>query len=197
MDFRRHAPAAERNRGPILEVLCSVLPGSGLVLEVASGTGQHVAHFAAALPALVWQPSEIDPQMHASIAAWTIGLPNVRAPIALDATSAPWPVPALDVVYNANLIHIAPWKVCLGLLRGAGRHLEPGGLLVLYGPYCIGGQHTADSNAAFDRQLRDSDVRWGVRDLETVCDAAGRHGLRLEQRIAMPANNQTLILRRA
>ena len=196
MELRQNASATERNRGAILEVLCSVLPGSGLVLEVASGTGQHVAHFAAALPALVWQPSEIDPQLHASIAAWTVGLPNVRPPIALDATSAPWPVAALDAVCNANMIHIAPWEVCLGLLGGAGRHLLPGGVLVLYGPYRIGGQHTADSNSAFDRELRNRDLRWGVRDLEDIYDAAERDGLRLERRIAMPANNQTLIFRR-
>src|SRR5262249_3777229 len=134
---RRHAPAAERNRGPILDVLVRVLPARGTVLEIASGTGQHVAHFPAALPALVWLPSEIDSQQHPWTAAWTAGLPNVRPPIALDATMAGWPVPALDAVYAANLVHIAPWEVCLGLVAGAGRHLVPGALLVLYGPYRI------------------------------------------------------------
>jgi SAM-dependent methyltransferase len=167
------------------------------VLEIASGTGQHVAHFAPALPALVWLPSDIDPQLHTSIAAWTAGLSNVRPPIVLDATAADWPVPALDAVYAANVVHIAPWEVCLGLLAGAGRHLVPGGLLVLYGPYRIDGEHTAPSNAVFDRQLRSSDPRWGVRDLEAVRDAAAPHGLRLEERVAMPANNQTVIFRRA
>jgi SAM-dependent methyltransferase len=196
MDRRRHAPAAARNREPILAVLRSVLPARGLVLELASGTGQHVAHFAAALPALRWQPSEHDPELHDSIAAWTRGLPNVLAPITLDATSEPWPVGVCDAVWNANLLHIAPWEVCLGVLRGAGRHLVPGGLLALYGPYRIGGAHTADSNAAFDRQLRQTDPRWGVRDLEAVCEAARPHGLTLEQRVAMPANNQTLVFRR-
>jgi hypothetical protein len=197
IDERRHAPAAERNRGPILDVLVRVMPGRGTVLEIAGGTGQHVAHFAAALPALVWLPSEIDSQLHTSIAAWTAGLSNVRPPIALDATAISWPVPALDAVYAANLVHIARWEVCLGLLAGAGRHLVPGGLLVLYGPYRIDGEHTAPSNAAFDRQLRRSDPRWGVRDLEAVRDAGEPHGLRLEDRVAMPANNQTLIFRRA
>jgi SAM-dependent methyltransferase len=194
---RRHAPAAERNRGPILDVLARVLPARGTVLEMASGTGQHVAHFAAALPGLVWLPSESDSQLHTSIAAWTAGLSNVRPPIALDATAAGWPVAALDAVYAANLVHITPWEVCLGLLAGAGRHLVPGGLLVLYGPYRIDGEHTAPSNAAFDQQLRRSDPRWGVGDLEAVRDAGKPHGLRLEERVAMPANNQTLIFRRA
>jgi len=194
---RRHAPAAERNRGPILDVLARVLPARGTVLEIASGTGQHVAHFAAALPVLVWLPSEFDSQLHPSITAWTAGLSNVRPPIALDATADGWPVPPLHAVYAANVVHIAPWEVCLGLLAGAGRHLVSGGLLVLYGPYRIDGAHTAPSNAAFDHQLRSSDPRWGVRDLETVRDAAQPHGLRLEERMAIPANNQTLIFRRA
>jgi SAM-dependent methyltransferase len=196
MDPRRHAAAAERNREPILAVLRSTLPARGRVLEVASGTGQHVAHFAAALPDLIWEPSELDPELRASIAAWCQGLPNVLAPIALDATAEPWPVPVLDVVWNANMVHIAPWNVCLGLLRGAARHLTPGGLLVLYGPYRIGAAHTAESNAAFDRQLRATDSRWGVRDLETVAEAAAGHGLLLERRVEMPANNQTVIFRR-
>jgi SAM-dependent methyltransferase len=197
-DERRHAAAAERNREPILEVLRRVLPRSGLVLEVASGTGQHAAHFGAALPELVWQPSEHDPAMLPSIAAWTRELANVRPPIALDVSAEPWPVTGpLDAVFNANMIHIAPWPVCLALLRGAARHLTPGGALVLYGPYRIGGRHTADSNDAFDRRLRDTDPSWGVRDLEAVCEAAAVHGLSLEQRFEMPANNQTLLFRSA
>lgn len=196
MDERRTAPAAERNREPILRVLREVLPARGFVLELASGTGQHAAHFAAALPGLTWQPSELDPQLHSSIAAWTRGLANVRAPIALDATADTWPVPPLDAVFNANMIHIAPWEVCLGLMRGAGRQLLPGGRLVLYGPFKIGGAHTAESNAAFDQRLRATDPRWGVRDLEAVCEAAEREGLRFERRVAMPANNQTLVFGR-
>jgi SAM-dependent methyltransferase len=194
---RRHAPAAERNREPILAVLRRVLPARGSVLEVASGTGQHVAHFAAALPGVTWQPSEIDPDLHRSIVAWTRHLPNVRPPLRLEATSEPWPVHDIDALFNANLIHIAPWEVCLGLLRGAGRHLVPGGLLVVYGPFRIAGRHTADSNAAFDRQLRETDPRWGVRDLEAVGAAAADQGLALDERVPMPANNQTLVFRRA
>jgi SAM-dependent methyltransferase len=193
---RRHAPAAERNREPILAVLRRVLPRHGSVLEVASGTGQHVAHFAAALPDLVWQPSERDPESLPSIVAWSRGLPNVLPPIVLDVTAEPWPIGTCDALFNANTIHIAPWDAGLALLRGAGRHLRPGGVLVLYGPYRIGGAHTAPSNDAFDADLRRRDPAWGVRDLEAVLDAAAAQGLRLVERVAMPANNQTLVLRR-
>jgi hypothetical protein len=196
VDERRHAAPAERNREPILNVLRIVLPERGLLLEVASGTGQHVAHFAAALPALTFQPSEFDPNLHASIAAWTHGLANVRPPIGLDVTAEPWPVPALVAVFNANMIHIAPWDACLGLMRGAAGALDPGGVLVMYGPYRIGGRHTADSNAAFDQRLRGEDARWGVRDFEAVCDAAAERGLQFERRFEMPANNQTLVFRK-
>jgi hypothetical protein len=196
LDERRHAGAAERNREPILRVLRDVLPERGLVLEVASGTGQHVAHFAAALPLLTFQPSELDRALHASIAAWTRGLPNVLPPLAIDAASDAWPVAPLAAIFNANMIHIAPWQVCQGLLRGAGRHLGAHGVLVMYGPYRIGGQHTAESNAAFDQRLRDSDPCWGVRDLEAVREAASEQGLALEQRFQMPANNQALVFRK-
>lgn len=195
-DDRLHAPAAERNRGPILEVLARVLPASGTVLEVASGTGQHVAHFAAALPGLTWQPTEIDGAMSASIVAWTRGLANVRPPIRLDVCAASWPVGTLDALYCANMIHIAPWAACLGLVAGASRHLRTGGLLVLYGPFRIGGAHTAPSNAQFDADLRARDPEWGVRDLEAVDQAAAAHGLVLAERVAMPANNQVVIWRR-
>lgn len=196
MDARRDAPATDRNREPILAVLRRVLPASGLVLEIASGTGQHAAHFAAALPGVIWQPSEVDPDLLASITAWTVERENVRPAIALDATAETWPVGGVAAVFNANLIHIAPWPVCLGMLAGAARHLEPGGPLVLYGPFRIDGRQTAASNAAFDRQLRDTDPRWGVRDLEAVCAAASDHGLVLEERVPMPANNQTVVFRR-
>ena len=200
LDERRHAAAAERNREPILGVLRRVLPQTGKVLEVASGTGQHAAYFAAALPDLAWQPSERDPELLGSIAAWTRELGNVAPPLALDVTSDPWPVAAasgIDAIFNANMIHIAPWPVCLALLRGAARHLRPGGLLVMYGPYRIDGRHTADSNEAFDRRLRDSDPSWGVRDLEAVCEAAAAHALAFTQRFEMPANNQTIVFRKA
>ena len=198
MDLRRHAPAAERNRQPILEVLRRVLPARGEVLEIASGTGQHVAYFAAALPALTWQPSERDASALPSIAAWcaSAGAASVRAPLRLDVLDEPWPVGSYDAIFNANLIHIAPWDVCLALLRCARRHLASTGVLVLYGPYRIGGRHTAPSNEAFDLDLRARDPAWGVRDLEVVVEAALGQELELEERVAMPANNQTLVFRR-
>jgi len=197
-DLRRHAPAAERNRGPILEVLRRVLPARGTVLEVASGTGQHVSFFAAACPELDWQPTERDPAAFDSIVAWAEaeGLTNVRPPLRLDVTAEPWPVGTVEGIFNANMIHIAPWEVCLGLMRGAGRHLAPGGVLVLYGPYRIGGEHTAPSNAAFDLDLRARNETWGVRDLEEVVAAASREGLFFEERVPMPANNQTIVFLR-
>jgi SAM-dependent methyltransferase len=199
MDRRRHAPAAERNRQPILEVLARVLPERGEILEIASGTGQHAAYFAAALPSLVWQPSERDADAFASIAGWSESekLQNVRPPLRIDVTEEPWPVGQFAGIFNANMIHIAPWAVGPALLRGAGRHLVAGGVLVMYGPYRIGGQHTAPSNAAFDLDLRARDPAWGVRDLEAVVEVAGEHGLALVERVAMPANNQTLVFRRS
>jgi hypothetical protein len=202
-----HFPATARNRGPLLEVLRRVLPahGPGTVLEIASGSGEHVVHFAAALPHLQWQPSEVDDTNLASIAAWITATGrgieaggNVHPPVRLDAAAPAeaWPVAEVTAIFSANMIHIAPWEACLGLVRGAGRQLAPGGLLILYGPYRIGGVHTAPSNAAFDLDLRARDPRWGVRDLEAVAELAAGCGLRLEERIDMPANNQTLIFRR-
>jgi SAM-dependent methyltransferase len=199
MDHRRHAPATDRNRDPILEVLARVLPAEGTVLELASGTGQHAAYFAGHFPGLVWQPTDRDGESFASITAWAwqAGATNVRPPLPLDATQDPWPVDTVQAIFNANMIHIAPWPVCLGLMRGAGRHLSPGGVLVLYGPFRVGGAHTAPSNAAFDADLRQRDPAWGVRDLEAVIEAAAAHGLTFTERVAMPANNQILIFRRA
>jgi SAM-dependent methyltransferase len=191
------APAAERNRKPILDVIARVLPAAGTVLEIASGTGQHVAFFAKALPALVWQPTEIDPHTFDSIRAWAEAAQarNVRAPLRLDATDEVWPIDPVDAIFNANMIHIAPWEVCLGLVRGAGRYLNPGGLLILYGPFRIGGRHTAPSNAAFDVDLRARDPAWGVRDLEAVAEAASAQGLVPIAEVPMPANNQTVVFR--
>lgn len=196
--FRRHAPATERNRAPILEVLRRALPDTGTVLEVASGTGQHAVAFAAALPGLVWQPSDPDPELRASIAAWVGGggLANLRAPLALDATAPDWPVERADAVVCINMIHIAPWPAALGLLDGAARLLPAGGPLVLYGPFRRGGAHTAPSNAAFDDDLRRRNPDWGVRDLETVAGAAAARGLSLAEVAEMPANNLTVVLRR-
>lgn len=199
--MQQHSPAAERNRDPILAVLARVLPAHGLVLELASGTGQHVVHFAAALPALVWQPSDPSPDARASIAAYVdaAALPNVRAPIALDVLAEPWPVPAdppLAALLAINLVHIAPWSAALALFAGAGARLPPGGVLVLYGPYRIAGA-TAPSNEAFDADLRGRDPAWGVRDLEALVAAAAPHGLTLDEAVALPANNHALVFRRA
>lgn len=197
-DPRRSAPAALRNREPILGVLRRHLPATGLVLEVASGTGEHVAHFAAALPDLVFQPSDPQPEARASIDAWAAGLANIRPALALDATGIAkgmdWP--AADAVLCSNMIHIAPWAATLGLLRGAGRSLPPGGPLLLYGPYKQDGAHTAPSNAAFDSDLRARDPAWGIRDLEAVAEAAAAQGFGAPGIEPMPANNLMVVFRR-
>ncbi|MFW6023498.1 MAG: DUF938 domain-containing protein [Myxococcota bacterium] len=197
-DARRHAPAAARNREPILAVLRRVLPVEGLVLEVASGTGEHARHFAAALPHLTWQPSDPDEGARASIDAWVgdAGLPNLRPALRLDASGAAWPLDRADAVLCINMIHIAPWQACEGLMRGAGRLLPPGGVLFTYGPYRIDGEHTAPSNERFDASLRGRDPAWGVRDVADVARAAEAHGLQLDERVAMPANNFSLVFRR-
>ncbi|MGE5615642.1 MAG: DUF938 domain-containing protein [Bacillota bacterium] len=197
MDARETAPSAERNKQPILEVLMRVLPASGVVLEIGSGTGQHVAHFAKALPQLVFQPSEMDEARHASIAAWIDHekLTNVRAPLAFDVTKLPWPVREADAIVCINVIHISPWEATLALMRGAGEILPPGGILVTYGPYMRGGRHTAPSNEAFDASLKARDPRWGVRDMDDVAAVAKAAGLHLEEAIPMPANNFSLVFR--
>lgn len=198
-DHRRHAPATERNRDPILAVLRRVLPAHGTVLEVAAGSGEHALYFASALPSLLWMPTDVDREAVESIAAWrdSQGPSNLLAPVRLDVTDEAWPIGTVEAIFSANMIHIAPWAVCLGLLAGAGRHLTPGGVLVLYGPYKLGGEHTAASNAAFDRDLRSRDPAWGVRDLDEVVAAAAGHGLVLEEIVPMPANNQTIVMRRS
>ena len=194
----RSAPAAERNKDPILGVLRRILPETGLVLELASGTGQHVIHFARALPKLTWQPSDPDPEMRASIAAWIeqTALRNVRPPLALDVREDEWPVEHADAVLCINMVHISPWGATLGLMRGAGRLLRPGGVLALYGPYKRCGGHIAPSNEVFDQQLRGANPEWGVRDLEAAEDAARLQGLTLEEVAEMPANNLTIVFRR-
>lgn len=197
---RRDAPATGRNRGPILEVLARWLGAAGPcdVLEIASGTGQHAVFFAEALPQLRWQPSDRDPDALASIEAWRAeaGLPNVLAPIRIDVRDEDWGVAAADAIFNANMIHIAPWPVAEGLFRGAGRWLRPGGLLFLYGPFRIGGRHTAPSNEAFDADLRRRDPSWGVRELERVFELARAAGLRPLETNHMPANNELVVFRR-
>lgn len=167
------------------------------MLEVASGTGQHMAHFAAQLPALRFQPSDQTDEHFASITAWCDGLENVETPVLLDVTTAAWPQGPWDVIYNANMVHIAPWEVCLGLMRGAAAALGEAGLLAMYGPYRIDGAHTAVSNEQFDQSLKARDGRWGVRDLEAVIAAAEAEQLRFEGRVQMPANNQLIWFRPA
>jgi len=197
-DARRFAPATQRNREPILAVLRRVLPAEGVLLEVASGTGEHAAFFAAALPRLIIQPSDADAQNLASIAAWRdhAGLANLRAPLALDATAESWPVERADAVLCVNMIHIAPWEACVGLVAGAARLLLPGHPLVLYGPFRRGGRHTSPSNEAFDASLRAEDPAWGVRDVDEVDVVAAAAGLQQSELIDMPSNNLCVVLRR-
>lgn len=197
-DHRRHAPATQRNRDAILAVLARHLPARGLVLEVASGSGEHAVHFAGALPALDFQPSDADEASRASIDAWAAaaGCVNLRRAIALDAAAARWPIAAADAVLCINMIHIAPWSAASGLVRGAARLLAPGAILYLYGPYRREGRHTAPSNAAFDLGLRARNPEWGVRDLEAVAALAASSGFAPPLVEAMPANNLSLIFRR-
>lgn len=191
-------PAPERNKAPILAVLERVLPPSGRVLEIASGSGQHAVHFAQHLPGLRFLPSDVSSENLASIRAWVseAALPNLEEPRQLDVCAPDYGVAEVDAIFNANLIHIAPWACAEGLFAGARRHLRPSGVLVLYGPFHIGGQPTSDSNAAFDVSLRERDRRWGVRDLEAVLELASAAGLVHEERVTMPANNQLLVFRK-
>jgi SAM-dependent methyltransferase len=193
-----HAAATERNRGPILEILRRVLPPSGLVLEIASGTGQHVTYFARELPALRWQPSDPSPVHLDSIRAWTVasGANNVAPPARLDVEIAPWPIAHADAILNINMIHIAPWSAAEALFQGAVRLLPAGGVLFLYGPFKRDGRNTAESNARFDERLRGEDPRWGVRDLGDVGAVAAAAGFGAPEVIAMPANNLSLVFHR-
>lgn len=193
------APSVARNREVILEVLRRVLPPSGLVLEIASGSGEHAVHFARALPALTWQPSDPEPAALRSIAshARAAGLTNLRPALALDAAEPLWPVERAEAIVSINMIHIAPWSAAEGLMAGAGRTLDEDAPLVLYGPFQVDGVHTAPSNAAFDEDLRQRDPRWGIRDLAALEKAAAPHGLKLAQRVPMPANNFCLIFRKS
>jgi SAM-dependent methyltransferase len=195
-DGRWFTASAERNKGPILTLLGRILPRTGLVLEIGSGTGQHVAHFAKALPELTWQPSEPDAAFRESIRSWVKleNLGNVRAPVDLDVGRFPWPVTHADAVLCINMIHVAPWAATEALLTGAKGVLIPGGVLFLYGPYRRFGRHTAPSNEAFDVQLRASDPAWGLRDLEAVIELAGTSGFELAEVADMPANNFSVVL---
>jgi len=195
-DPRRHSPAAERNAGPILDALRRILPPQGLMLEVASGTGQHAAHLSAGLPGWTWQPTDADPDALDSIRAWCDGLGRVLEPLRLDVLSDPWPaaLPAtVDAVFCANLIHIAPWACTGALMRGAARRLAPHGVLLTYGPYLADGRPDAPGNRAFDADLRARDPQWGVRRLPDVTRQAADAGLRLRERVEMPANNLLLV----
>ena len=192
------SPAAERNKQPILEVLETVLPRSGTVLEIASGTGQHVVHFARALPNLVWQPTDFDPELRAAAAARVAAaaLDNLLPPLRLDVLDASWPVIEAGAVLCINMIHISPWAATPALLRGSARLLGPRAPLILYGPFKRAGLHTAASNEAFDASLRARNADWGVRDLDDVAGCAREHGFELADVVAMPANNLTVVLER-
>jgi SAM-dependent methyltransferase len=193
-----HFPATRRNREPIRAALADVLPASGTVLEIASGSGEHAAYLAPFFPDLTWQPTDRDPALLASIAAHAAaaGVANIAPPLPLDVADRPWPVAAADAVVAINLIHIAPWQTCLDLLAGAATVLSPGAPLFLYGPFRQGGRHTAPGNEAFDRSLRQQDPAWGVRDLDAVAAAAASEGFKLDPVIAMPANNLGVVFRR-
>ncbi len=205
-DQRQFAPATERNRDPILAVLKRVLPPTGTVLEIASGTGQHAAYFAPRLQPLQWLPSDPNPMLRESIAAWGEEVPgdNLLTPIALDASTEPWPVETdaklnsleITAVVNINMIHISPWSAGLGLLAGANRILPSGGVLYLYGPYQRHNGHTAPSNASFDASLQAQNPEWGVRHLEAVVSAAQAQQLELQEVIEMPANNFSVIFKK-
>ena len=218
-DARQHAPATQRNRRPIVEVLKDHLPTTGVVLEIASGTGEHACFFANHLPHLQWLPSDINELSLRSIADWRsqIELPNLYPPILLDVTQSPWtieqesiPIPSpplapdprltvpqirthIQAIVNINMIHISPWSACEGLFAGAGRILPQGGVLYLYGPFKRDGAHTAPSNAAFDQSLRSRNPEWGIRDLDQVTAVAKEHGLSRQAVIPMPANNFSVI----
>ncbi|WP_394658601.1 DUF938 domain-containing protein [uncultured Novosphingobium sp.] len=197
-DFRLSSPAVARNRDPILAILRDVLPDRGEVLEIASGTGEQVAYFAAQLPGLDWQPTDPSDDALTSITAWrdTGCWPNLLPPVRLDAEEDVWPVDHAAAIVCINMIHISPWEATQGLMRGAERLLPSGAPMVLYGPYHQAGVPLAPSNAAFDASLKARDPRWGLRDLETVLALARAHGLRCEEVTAMPANNLTVVLRR-
>ena len=197
-DVRRHAPATQRNREPILEILSRILPTRGRVLELASGTGEHAVWFAQYLRPLVWQPSDPDPDMRRSIAAHAavVRLESLLEPLDIDVTRPDWPTEPPDAMVCINLIHISPWAAAVGLMAGAQRLLPAGGPLFLYGPFMRDGRHTAESNAAFDQALRSQNPEWGLRDLADVTALAGRHGLSLDEVVDMPANNLSVVFRR-
>lgn len=197
--MKRTAPATQRNREPIAHVLREELPEAGLVLELASGTGEHALFFARMFPALSWQPSDPDPAALASIAAWREeeGPANLLPPVELNAADDRWPIAAADAILCVNMVHISPPEASEGLLKGAGRLLQAGAPLVVYGPYLEEGVPTAPSNIAFDRSLRERDPRWGLRQVSWLDKLAADSGFERSRRTAMPANNLMLVYRKA
>lgn len=197
-DNRPVSPSAERNKGPIADVLKRVLPDHGTVLEISSGTGQHVVHFAREMPGLIWQPSERDAPSLQWIRQWMAAeaLPNIRPPLPLDVTDLPWPTEAAQAIICLNMIHIAPWSATEGLMRGAGTVLGHDGILFLYGPYRQTAVPTSPSNEAFDSQLRARNPEWGLRTVEDVTRCAMSHGFGAPEIHEMPANNLSLIFRK-
>jgi hypothetical protein len=195
---RRSAPAALRNREPIAQVLRDWLPRSGLILEVASGTGEHVIYFAQAFPQLEWQPSDLDEDSLRSIRAWQAeaGLANIREPVVIDAAAPHWPLDRADAVLNTNMVHISPWAAAFGLLDGAQRVLESGAPLILYGPWLSDSTPAAPSNLAFDSDLRRRDSQWGLRKIEDFAAEAGKRGFEFVETRQMPANNMMLLFRK-
>ncbi len=197
-DLRQYAPATPRNRDFIFSVLRDVLPTTCLILEIASGSGEHAVHYARNFPDLVFQPSDRDPDALRSVAAWVkaTGVTNVRAPMVLDVSQSPWPIASADGIICINIVHISPWEATLGLVRGAAAILPPTAPLYLYGPYKREGFATAPSNQAFDRSLRDRNPTWGLRDLEAVVAAAQSVGFSAPTITEMPANNLSVVFRR-
>jgi SAM-dependent methyltransferase len=197
-EAKRIAPATQRNREAITSVLRDILPAKGVVLEVASGTGEHVVHFAAAFPDLTWQPSDYDLAGLASIEAWSSesGLPNILSPLRIDASAADWPLTRAEAIICINMAHIAPWEASEGLFAGAARLLAPGAPLYLYGPYREAGVATAESNEAFDVSLKARNPAWGLRSVEQMNALAAHSGFALEARVEMPANNLSLFYKR-
>ncbi|MEZ5655685.1 MAG: DUF938 domain-containing protein [Sphingobium sp.] len=194
---KRHAPATARNRDVIADILAQELPATGLVLEIASGSGEHIVHFAGRFPDIQWQPSDPDPVARRSIIAWAAeaGLANVATPFDVDASSPDWPIAHVDALLCINMTHISPWEATLGLLDGATRLLGPGAPLIIYGPFLRAELETAPSNLAFDKQLRARDARFGIRAVEDIDTAASAHGLQRTALYPMPANNLTLVYR--
>ncbi|MEZ5710748.1 MAG: DUF938 domain-containing protein [Blastomonas sp.] len=195
---KRHAPATLRNRDAILDVLREELPQSGMVLELASGSGEHIVHFARALPGLEWQPSDISAEACASADAWreAEGLANVRSPLMIDSMASAWPVERADAMLCINMVHIAPWEAAIGTFAGAASILPGDAPLIFYGPYLRPDVETAPSNLAFDANLRGRDSRWGLRDLDAMDALGAEHGFARTRLVEMPANNLTLVYRR-